>query len=400
MRLNKFVKGNYIGCIMSLMIAQISSLSAAETTIESGVRAVVQYNDNLFMNSATQDSVSNMIIAPSVKLLTKEENWDAFFSAKLIHSIYSEDVLNGTDQFYEAVGKYSTERNLYSISGKYNVDTNLDRDNAAVGIDGRKVSQTRWSIAPEYTRLLTERLSLMMHYDYTEADFDDLTATVPYKTDTIAGTGTYSLSERSKFDFTLTSMNYKRKDGAAEYRIFSSMVGLTHNLAETLVVNYSIGSSSVSLNTQQTQVFDFFGQSVVATQVADSNKTSLVFDAGIDAGWLTAKASRSASTDSYGVVNELDQLDLYFRFQMSELVRVMFRVNYYNTEEIGDNNNFGRTFIYYQPILKVALSKNLTIDATYRYTTHDYNTQTFNTSQDANVFYVGVSYAFPSVPVF
>ncbi|MCW8830073.1 MAG: hypothetical protein OQK32_00965, partial [Gammaproteobacteria bacterium] len=119
----------------------------------------------------------------------------------------------------------------------------------------------------------------------------------------------------------------------------------------------------------------------------------------------TARASKSTSTDSFGRVNDTDEIDLYFRYQMTELVRLVFRANYSDIEQLGDSISVGsydRTIAFYEPILKVRLAKNLNVIASYRYTVDDYvDTQTSNSSsQDSNILYVGVSYDFPSLPVF
>ncbi|MCW8923422.1 MAG: hypothetical protein OQK69_07305 [Gammaproteobacteria bacterium] len=405
MRLDDFLLRNYVSCVMFFIITQAGVLSAAETSVESGVSARFEYNDNLFLTSDTQESVSSMVVTPNVQLLTEDDNWEAFLSLKLKSSLYSEDAYNATDQFYEAAAKYESERNVYAVNAEYSLDSNLNSESDAFGVVGYKVDESRWSITPEYTRLLTERLSLALTYNYTESDFDDIANNVSYQTNTVMGKATYNLSERSEFNFLLISTDYESKDGIYEYQIFNSMIGLTHKFDETLTIDYSIGSTSIGSNTFNTQAIDFFGQTVVASQVVDSNDTGFVFDVGVDVGWLTARASKSTSTDSFGRVNDTDEIDLYFRYQMTELVRLVFRANYSDIEQLGDSISVGsydRTIAFYEPILKVRLAKNLNVIASYRYTVDDYvDTQTSNSSsQDSNILYVGVSYDFPSLPVF
>ena len=164
-------------CIAAL---SISNAWSYEGSLEADIDARAEYNDNIFLTAGPHDAVSGIIITPSLSGIIKEQHWVAKLNARIKSHNYSDDRLDGNDQFFSLTGQYSQERNIFSLNVTHDLGSNLSSTSTDFGIAGRRINTKRQSITPQYTRLITERLALTLSYSYTDVDFEDAENTELY----------------------------------------------------------------------------------------------------------------------------------------------------------------------------------------------------------------------------
>mgnify|MGYP001815670807 CR=1 FL=1 len=287
----------------------ITKVYSAQYAIESKVSAHAEYNDNIFLTTLPHDGVYGLIIIPEAKMVAKEANWETFLSGKLRRNNYSAHNLDSNDIYLDASGDYRMERNIFTLTGLYHKDSNLNTLSSDFGVTGQRINRNLWSIVPQFQRLLTDRLSFSASYNHTDVDYIDAedTGYVPYRTDTLSGSFVYGLTERDRLSFILQATDYASKNDALEYQLFISRVGIEHNFTELWSTNFVIGGSRRNSTNTVTQTFDFFGQPITLTEVTDFSDKGYVLDAGftrkMETGSFSGGISRDNLKNSFGGLN-------------------------------------------------------------------------------------------------
>ena len=247
-----------------VLLIQPSAAWSYEGALEADVDARAEYNTNIFLTSQPHDAVTGTIITPSLSGIIREQNWEAKLRARLRINKYSDDTIDGNDQLFDLTGQYNAQRNIFSLNINHDLDSNLSSTSTDFGIAGRRVERKKQSITPQYTRLLTERLALILSYTYSDVDYLEAenTGYIPYISETGAASLQYDLTEKDKLTFSLFAVDYASKNDLVTYQLFLSRIGIDHKFSETLSTDFLVGVSRRNSTNLQTQTFDFFGQPV------------------------------------------------------------------------------------------------------------------------------------------
>ena len=393
---------------VSIALFQTSNAWSYEAVLEADVDARVEYNDNIFLTSGPHDSIKALKITPSLHGVIKEKHWQAQLNAMIRSENYSDDSLDGNDQFFSLTGQYSEERNIFSLNVTHDLGSNLNSIATDFGIAGRRINTKRQSISPQYTRLITERLVLTLSYAYTDIDFENAENTfyTPYITETGSGSLMYDLTERDKLTLSLQGVDYNSKNDLITYQLFTSRIGLEHKFSETLSSDFLVGISRLNSTNLTTTTFDFFGQPVTVTQAVDSERRGSVYDAGIiqllESGQIGGRVSRNFNSNSFGGLDRTDRLSLNYLKNISELWRYVInaRIDDINSSNTG-TGSLSRKLFFFESIAYYSISRNWNVNASYRYVLRRFNS---DTSEDraphSNRIYVGLTYNFPSLSTF
>jgi len=296
------------------VIFYTSSTYSKEYSLEADVDARAEYNSNIFLTDLPHDAIKGIIITPSLSGIIKERHWQAVLNARIQSQNYSDDNLDGNDQYLSLTGQYGAERNIFSLNARYDLASNLNATSSDFGTVGRRVNTKNQSITPQYTRLLTERSVLILSYAYTDVDFLEAenTGYTPYITETGSGSLIYDLTEKDKLTFSLQAVDYKSKNDRVNYKMYISRFGIDHKFSQTLSTDLLVGVSRQSSTNLTTQTFDFFGNVIVQTQEIDVKNRGLVLDAGIkkhlDRGRIERRLSRDNTTDTFDSLNQGDSV--------------------------------------------------------------------------------------------
>lgn len=404
------IKNSSIHKILGVCITfiQVSNAYAIEYFLESDIKALVEYNDNIFLTNLPHDSVKGVIITPTIYGVIKEQHWESKLSARIRSHNYSDDTLDTNDQFFDLTGKYNAERNIFSLNYNYDFVSSLSNTSTDFGISSRRVNRKLQSLTPQYTRLLTERSALSISYTYADVDYLEAenTGFVPYITESALLSLAYDLTEKDKLTFSFQGVDYTSKNELTTYQLFTSRIGVDHKFSETLFTDFSIGNSRQQSTNLSTQSFDFFGNIIVQTQEVDFENRSYVLDAGInkilERGELSGRISRDNVTNSYGGLNVVNQL----RFNYSEKITSLWRYNISTRYEDITSISSGtrrtdRDVLFFESIIDYSISSKWSAFASYRYTQRKFKSDTSeDRSPHSNRVHIGLTYNFPTLSTF
>ena len=241
--------------ITSAVIIYSVNVYPYEASLVADVDARVEYNDNIFITNQPHEGVTGLLVTPSITGVVKEKHWQAALDARLRNSTYTDSSLDGNDQYFNLNGSYNAERNIYSLNVNYDLDSNLSSTSTDFGLSGKRINRKMRSISPQYTRFLSERVSLTLSYSYSDVEYLDAADTgyLPYATQAGSGSIIYNLSERSQINASLQVADYASKDNLTTYLLFSPRFGITHRPTETVSLDFMVGASrrtTTNLNTE------------------------------------------------------------------------------------------------------------------------------------------------------
>lgn len=392
-------------CVLAL---QITDANSREWLVESSIDTRAEYNDNIFLTSEPHDSVTGLIITPSLAGVIREKNWEAKLKAKIKSNHYSDQNLNSNDQFFTLAGNYNENRNIFSLGANYTLDSNLNAESTDFGITGKRVNRKIQSISPQYTRLLTERLMLTFLYTYSDVSYLEAenTAYIPYITNTGQASLVYNLTEKNHFTYSLQAVDYASKDNMVTYQLFVSRIGVDHRFSELLSTDFLFGISRRNSTNLNTQTFDFFGNIITSSQEVDTKNRGLVYDAGItqllETGSIRGRVSRNDTTNSFGGLNQVDQVTVAYEKKLSSLWRYTLDGRYEIVTAIGaSNQNSDRDVFGFTTKAYYTITRDWVFNASYRYIIRKFKSDTSdNKAPDSNSLYVGLTYNFPSLSTF
>ena len=385
-----------------------SNTYASERKLEADVDARVETNDNIFLTDQPHDTVNGIIITPTLSGSIKEENWNGYLKASVKSHNYSDRNINSNDQYFDLTGQYLEERNIFALNINYDLASNLNTTSTDFGVVGRRINTKIQSILPKYTRLITERLSLILSYNYTDVDFLDAenTGFTPYVTESGSASLTYDLTEVDKFTIGITAVDYVSKDELVTYKLFSSRVGVAHKVSETLTTDVLIGISRRNSTNLQTLSFDFFGEPVIQTTVIDSSNRGLVFDMSVtkllENGTIIGKASRNDSANSFGGINQTNRISLVYDDAYSELWKYEIRGRFDDITSIGSSSvRTDRIVLLFSSTLRYSISQNWYASFAYEFTQRKFKRDTSDSRAPlSNRFYMSLTYNFPSLSTY
>ncbi len=391
-----------------ILLFQTSNAYSYEASLEADIDARAEYNDNIFLTTQAHDSVTGLIITPSLSGIIKEQHWQAKLNAMIKSQNYSDHSLDGNDQFFDLTGQYNAQRNIFSLNITHDLGSNLNSTSTDFGIAGRRINTTRQSITPQYTRLITERLVLTLYYAYTDVDYEDAENTpyTPYFNETGSASLMYNLTEKDKLSISLQGVDYNSKNDLITYRLFTSRIGLDHKFSERLSANFLVGISRLNSTNLTTQTFDFFGQPIIVTQEIDYENRGSVYDAGItqllESGTIGGRISRNITSNSFGGLDRSDQLTVNYLKKVSSLWRYTIKgsISDITSRNTGEKSLSRNLFIFNSTVY-YSFSQDWNVNASYSYRARRFES---DSSEDraphSNRVYVGLSYNFPSLSTF
>jgi len=405
-----FNPGKLISSACLLACAQYGY--AGEYLIESSIDSRTEYNSNIFLTNQSHNDVYGLVTTPSISGVMRDQNWSGELNASLRNYQYSDHSLDSTDKLFNVTGRYSAERNIFTLNGNYDFTSNLNSTASNFGVVGRRINREDQSISPQYTRLLTERLVLTLGYTYSDVAYTNAqnTGFTDYTSNTGSSTLLYDLTERDKLTFSFFAVDYASNGtsnrGSIKYKLFVSRIGLDHQFSETLSADILVGTSRRNTTNKQTVTFDFFGDPVTRKLKSNSKSKGAVYDAGLtkkfESSVLEGRASRSDDTDSFGGLNQTDKFTLHYNAKLSPLWRSDVGARYEDITSIDSGTNrTNRQILFLETKLFYTITEKWVANVSYRYVEREFTGNNRNNSTvDSNRVYAGITYNFPSLSTF
>jgi len=396
-------------CLLCLFcLLATSQVDAAEYSFKSDISARTEYDDNIFVTNTDHNSVTALTLIPSIDGVIKEAQWQADINAHIQSNNYSDHNLNSNDKFFDLTGKYNGERNIFSLNANYDLDSSLNTASSDFGLVGRRVKSRKKSFSPGYTRLLTERLALVLSYRYSDVDYLEAenTGFTPYIAQTASGSLIYNLTEKDKLTLSLQGVDYNSRNDLVTYTLLDSRFGIEHKFSETLSADFLAGVSRQKSTNLVTQSFGFFGNIIIQTREVNLTNRGLVLDAGVkqilESGEVDARISRNNSTNSFGGLNQVDTIKLNYNHRLSNLWRYRVNTRYEDVTAISTGTrSTDRQVLFFETVMSYALSRKWSVNGSYRYVKRKFTNVNNNGSvPHSNRIYLGMTYNFPTLSTF
>ena len=387
-------------CLLIACCATAIEAGASSLMLESEINASTAYDDNVTTSAAGDDGTSIVTITPKLKLTHRNDQWETTANAQVSGTTYSAQLQNQLNSYVDFGTAYKEDRGIYSIAASYNVHANRAEETNILGESVDQLDTHTFSIKPNYTYLITERMSLSVAVNFSSVDYGaDTTGNYfSYDTRTASGILDYKLTQKSQLDLTLAAMDYASDNNASEYRLLSSKVGVTHKFSEIISGRFSVGVSSREFYDKSDQMFSFFGSTVTGVTELETTGSGSSYAASVDAGWVTVGASRDYTANSVGGLNQSEKLNAKFRMQITSLVGITLSLD---RSEVTELNDFVPGYSYIDtsitPAMNFTLAHNLSARARYVKGEKEIISSVRDDSTDYNIFYISMRYIFPAI---
>lgn len=405
--MNKSFCNCHIFCACLLLI-HVANVSASEQSLNANVKARVAYNDNLFLVDGPHESVTALIVEPSLTGVIKERNWETSLKALLRINKYSDHNLDNNDKFLTLAGSYSAQRDIFSMNINFSQISNLRTTSLDFGLSDTRVVRQNQTVAPSYTRLLTERATLSLTYVYRDVDFLDAENTNfrPFITHTGVVSLQYRLTEKDSMSVSLQAIDYESQDKLVTYQLFVSNVGLNHAFSETLSTNLKVGVSRQNATNLVTQEFDFFGNIIFLRREVDSESRNLVLNAGVtqllESGSVNANISRTNNTNSTGGLDTNNRFAVNYNEKLSELWGGVIEGAFSDIDSVRNGVvATDRKILIFRADAKYSITVDWKFEFGYKFVQRKFKSDMSDErAPHSNMLYVGLSYNFPPLSTF
>lgn len=389
-------------CLLIACCTTAIEAGASSLMLESEINASAAYDDNVTYSAVGDDESSAIVtITPKLKLTHRNDHWETTANARVSGTTYSAQLQNQLDSYVDFGTAYKEDRGIYSIAASYDMHENRAEETNILGESIDQLDTNTFSIKPNYTYLITERMSLSVAVNFSSVDYGaDTTGNYfSYDTQTASGILDYKLTQKSQLDLTLAAMDYASDNNASEYRVLSSKVGVTHKFSEIISGRFSVGVSSREFYDKSAgQPFDFFGSTVTGVTELETTGSGSSYAASVDAGWVTVGASRDYTSNSVGGLNQSEKLNAKFRMQITSLIGITLSLD---RSEVTELNDFVPDYSYIDtritPAMNFTLAHNLSASARYVKGEKEIASSVRDDTTDYNIFYISMRYVFPAI---
>ena len=389
------------GCLLIASCVFVIDSGASSLILESEINASTAYDDNVTYSAAGADESSSIVtITPKLKLTHQNDHWETTANARVSGTTYSAQLQNQFDSYVDFGTAYKEDRGIYSIAASYNVHANRTEETNILGDSIDQLDTNTFSVKPNYTYLLTERMSLSVAVNFSSVDYgaDTTGSYFSYDTRTASGVLDYKLTQKSQLDLTLAAMDYTSDNGASEYTVLSSKIGIAHKFSELITGKFSVGITDREFYDRSNQVFNFFGSTVTGITELETTSSGSSYAASVDAGWVTVGASRDYVSNSVGGLNQSEKINAKFRMQITSLVGITLLLDRVKTEELSPYlANYSYVLTRVTPEMQLKLGHNLKAWIRYIRAEREIDSAVRSDASDNNIYYVGMTYVFPSI---
>lgn len=390
-------------CLVMLGIPKTSE--AIEWVADPSVRLGLEYNDNISLTTAPHKSVSGTNLTTNLDLGARQENWDLWGGVRLSRRRYVDrDDLDGDDRSANLRYQFRTERNLWALKGSYADESILNP--ATIDPDvGNQTTRTTTSINPAWSRSLTETTQLRVDYQYFDTQYEnDLSLSLlDYRQQAVNLTVSDQLTQRtnvyailgySNFEVTSPESQIKTSYTSAS-QTNTAQLGISHDFTETLKGNLSGGPRKT---TSETRICGFLCLARVTE--ADTSYGSVFkgsLESRLELTRTTIGLSRSIDPSGSGSEVQTNNLSLTIDRQITpERLSARFVADGYKFEALGaTSSSIDRNYYRLEPGLRWRWTRDITLDASYRYSRQRYLSASATEVASANAVFVTFSYTIP-----
>ena len=391
-------------CFAVELLLTSQGVFGAEWVAAPTVQIKAQYDDNLYLNTGSHNSVWGGTVSPRLTLSRNEENNALNLEGRLMLNNYSNSSVNDSNaQILTLGGHYQTERDKWHLSSYFQRDTtettvsgvvpssNGQLSDQSADIDVNlvpiKVRRNRFYLRPSWTHSLSERSALSVDYRLYQSTFANTggNGLIDYRHQDITAGLNHSITERDWVGVTASASIYEAlESGGTNSHGYGISANWSHQFSQTLRGNAAIGSRTTT------------------TKVGGQNQDThgLLFDANLVKRYseLTTyriNIGRSVQPSGAGVVQS-DQVRVQWFRNLSPRMAGYLWGTFFHNKALGQlSSTANRTYYSLEPGLRWSLTRRWSLDGSYRYRRQKYD----NSSKSAasNAVFIAVSYDWPRI---
>ena len=359
-----FCHAGFFSAYVAIALLTSASAQAKEYSIDYNVSGGASYNDNEGLSREDERATSGVRIALPISFEMRGDQASASFLSELKSYKFDDSGYDSNDQNFESSAAYQLE--LGSVSGKagYMRGSTLGTEFLDTGrIGGVATRVERATAGGNGIYILTEKSRAYVTLNYVQTDY----ASPRYIGGTVINSSfgaAHQWTERTSLSLGGNVSRYQNNaDRQTTSDIIGSRAGFESVLSENLDVALTGGISYVTTS------FDTNS----ATSRPDSDTTAYVVNGAVNYRQerysLSATLARNIRPTGNGDLNIFDQVNMTYRYQLSDLSGFNASLLGGNTEALEGAIDNDRRFaqIGLGISYKLAASWSVSGDYTYRY---------------------------------
>ncbi|MBU2571345.1 MAG: hypothetical protein KJ725_15205 [Gammaproteobacteria bacterium] len=396
------------------------------------------YDDNLLMRRSEQGKfeVFGGTFSAGSKFGMRSETADVGVTAQAIINRYDAPTnIDNENYHFKLESSFNvTERNQFTLNGRYFSDNNIGTQFEETGLTQFLVERTTWAVQPNWTYRLSETESLILDYSHEEIDYEQNNTNFlqSYNTDSVSLNYTNQWTERLQW-FALAS--YLRFEtprnisatrgeqdpllffgirsgilalGESEFEteslsnMYSIQTGFNYAHSETWTSNFMIGGRWTESESFQSSRFNFDNPgfpSIIFLPPTTQKDSGLGYLISVGTNKQFERSSIGASffqdvrPTSQGQLMQYTGITLTGDHKITEHLK--FSLNASATQQStagGDEQNtrFDRDFISVEPKLSWRIDRQMTLAGGYRYRWQEFSRDI--QARESNSVYLQLNY--------
>lgn len=389
------------------------------------------YDDNLLMRRTDQGKfeVYGGTFSAGSKFGMRSETADVGVTAQAIINRYDAPTnIDNENYHFKLESSFNvTERNQFTLNGRYFIDNNIGTQFEETGLTQFLVERTTWAVQPNWTYRLSETESLILDYSHEEIDYEQNNTNFlqSYNTDSVSLNYTIQWTERLQWFALANYLRFETPETSFSTQVifpfffpvpgtqtltssslsdmYSIQTGVNYNHSETWSSNVMVGGRWTESESMQkissrpdNPLFDPF---FLSTQTITENDSSPGYLLSVGTNKQFERSSIGASffqdvrPTSQGQLMQYTGITLTGDHKITEHLK--FSLNASATQQStagGDEQNtrFDRDFISVEPKLSWRIDRQMTLAGGYRYRWQEFSRDI--QARESNSVYLQLNY--------
>lgn len=370
--------------LLALFTAGVSQ--AAEYSLDYKVEGRYEYDDNVGLRADDEIDVSGGKVSLPVTFTRRSERLESSLMGEVASAKYNESDYDSDDQDLQGKIAYALERGQVDGHAGFKRDSTRDSEFLDTGVVGLSATRREKATAGgSGNYLISEKNGIIAGVDYSDISYDS----ERYQDyDNLSGYAglTHQWSERTR----LRLQGYgARFENDAQIEVTSDTVGVQAGFDSTLSeqLNMSLLAGWITTDTE-------YSTKLPISPPDDEDNDGYVVDGSLDylqeRFSLSAIVKHSATPSGNGYLLQTSQLDLIYRYNISE--RSRFRLDLVGgmSEALEDRIDNDRDYARTRLRLDYRISATWYVAGTYTYSYQDRDRE--DGDADSNSVYVSLIY--------
>ncbi|MES9882042.1 MAG: hypothetical protein ABW185_14290 [Sedimenticola sp.] len=350
------------------------------------------YDDNVRFSVSDKEGAFSSHLNAKARFGFRTEVSDVNLLAQLNGRRYNGlNELNTADQLLGLDVTHRSELDIFGLKGSYERDSTRTSELETTGYVRESKRRIKKNLNPSWNRVLTERTSLQVGYQYSDVAYSDVgtSGLVDYRYDTANAGLDYTLSESTNLQASLMASKYEASDAGTKFNSYGVRGGFSKEFSETLSGSFSLGITRTDS--------DFIGIGGNPDSASD-NTPSLDLSLKKLYGNMILKGtlSMSQSASGYGRQTQQNALEVSLHKELSPRSDFSFQGRLQESGSSGGVNDSSddRTYLSLEPKISWNATRWWTVSGSYRYRRQE-QTSTNNGAAESNAVFLAARYVWP-----